>query len=230
MLKAYDHGHASAIACTTFHANMLYAVHVPVQVLATIRRNRVAMMGLATAGAPIDYAEVAVSDLDTWDVLPTRHHWWSNFVHSHAQTSSATSSCQLGMYQSSCMHPCMCVPSCLQKINRELNWAMDLYGRNPDWPVLDVTFRGIEETAARILKMLNERSGHASPQWCVQMALGCELALLARATHVLQSPGVGKGAGGLRMHSVKCTKRAHDVRTGCSMRDQLLAALQPVLA
>jgi hypothetical protein len=28
-----------------------------------------------------------------------------------------------------------------------------------------VTLRGIEETAARILKLLNDRRGDASPQW-----------------------------------------------------------------
>ncbi|PNH11689.1 Pyruvate, phosphate dikinase regulatory protein 1, chloroplastic, partial [Tetrabaena socialis] len=51
------------------------------------------------------------------------------------------------------------------KINSELNWARQLYNAHAEWPVLDVTLRGIEETAARILKLLNDRRGAASPQW-----------------------------------------------------------------
>ncbi|GIL98352.1 hypothetical protein Vretimale_3740, partial [Volvox reticuliferus] len=78
-------------------------------VLATIRRNRVNIMGVSRAQA-IDYAEV-------------------------------------------------------KKINAELDWARKLYNAHPDWPVIDVTLRGIEETAARILKMLNDRRGDASPKW-----------------------------------------------------------------
>ncbi|KAG2445636.1 hypothetical protein HXX76_000246 [Chlamydomonas incerta] len=78
-------------------------------VLASIRRNRVSLMGVSRAQS-IDYAEV-------------------------------------------------------QKINSELEWARKLYNAHPDWPVIDVTLRGIEETAARILKFLNDRRGTTSPQW-----------------------------------------------------------------
>ncbi|GLC59190.1 hypothetical protein PLESTB_001460200 [Pleodorina starrii] len=78
-------------------------------VLSTIRRNRVSIMGVARAQA-IDYAEV-------------------------------------------------------KKINFELDWARKLYNSHPEWPVIDVTLRGIEETAARILKLLNDRRGDASPKW-----------------------------------------------------------------
>ncbi|KAG2491314.1 hypothetical protein HYH03_010320 [Edaphochlamys debaryana] len=78
-------------------------------VLASIRRNRITMMGVSRAQS-IDYAEI-------------------------------------------------------QKINTELDWARKLYNTNPSWPVLDVTLRGIEETAAKILKMLNDRRGDASPMW-----------------------------------------------------------------
>lgn len=52
-----------------------------------------------------------------------------------------------------------------QKINSELEWARKLYNAHPEWPVIDVTLRGIEETAARILKLLNDRRGTTSPQW-----------------------------------------------------------------
>jgi regulator of PEP synthase PpsR (kinase-PPPase family) len=40
-----------------------------------------------------------------------------------------------------------------------------LYNAHPEWPIIDVTLRGVEETAARILKLLNDRQGAASPQW-----------------------------------------------------------------
>jgi regulator of PEP synthase PpsR (kinase-PPPase family) len=43
-------------------------------------------------------------------------------------------------------------------INEELKWAQGLYAEHPEWPVIDVTFRGVEETAARILAILDERS------------------------------------------------------------------------
>ncbi|GFR43630.1 hypothetical protein Agub_g4729 [Astrephomene gubernaculifera] len=101
-------------------------------VLATIRRNRVNMMGVARAQA-IDYAEV-------------------------------------------------------QKINAELDWARKLYNAHPEWPVLDVTLRGIEETAARILKLLNDRRGDASPKWVE--AYHAKMA----ASSAAQAPAVGGAA------------------------------------
>jgi hypothetical protein len=42
-------------------------------------------------------------------------------------------------------------------INEELLWAQKLYADNPEWPVIDVTFRGVEETAARILSAMDQR-------------------------------------------------------------------------
>jgi regulator of PEP synthase PpsR (kinase-PPPase family) len=39
----------------------------------------------------------------------------------------------------------------------ELEWADDLFRRNPSWPVIDVTRKAVEETAATILKVLGER-------------------------------------------------------------------------
>jgi regulator of PEP synthase PpsR (kinase-PPPase family) len=39
----------------------------------------------------------------------------------------------------------------------ELEWADDLFRKNPSWPVIDVTRKAVEETAATILKVLGER-------------------------------------------------------------------------
>jgi len=44
----------------------------------------------------------------------------------------------------------------------ELEYARDLFNGNPDWPVIDVTNRALEETAAIILRHLNDR-GFAGP-------------------------------------------------------------------
>ena len=39
----------------------------------------------------------------------------------------------------------------------ELEWADSLYRANDEWPVIDVTQRAVEETAAIILKVLRDR-------------------------------------------------------------------------
>jgi|TARA_B110000495_G_scaffold187660_1_gene187248 regulator of PEP synthase PpsR (kinase-PPPase family) len=39
----------------------------------------------------------------------------------------------------------------------ELEWADDLFRRHPSWPVIDVTRKAVEETAATIIKILGER-------------------------------------------------------------------------
>jgi regulator of PEP synthase PpsR (kinase-PPPase family) len=39
----------------------------------------------------------------------------------------------------------------------ELEWAEELFRRNPGWPVIDVTRKAVEETAAMILRILAER-------------------------------------------------------------------------
>lgn len=41
----------------------------------------------------------------------------------------------------------------------ELEYATDLYRGNPEWPILDVTAKAVEETAAQILSIYNERHG-----------------------------------------------------------------------
>lgn len=39
----------------------------------------------------------------------------------------------------------------------ELEWAEDLFRKHPSWPVIDVTRKAVEETAAIILKILGDR-------------------------------------------------------------------------
>ena len=51
----------------------------------------------------------------------------------------------------------------LDYILAELDYAHDLFSRNRDWPVIDVTNKAVEETAATILKILGERGLHAPP-------------------------------------------------------------------
>lgn len=42
-------------------------------------------------------------------------------------------------------------------IMAELDFALDLFSRNPEWPVIDVTNKAIEETASRILQIYGQR-------------------------------------------------------------------------
>lgn len=43
----------------------------------------------------------------------------------------------------------------------ELEWAEGLFRQHPSWPVIDVTRKAVEETAATIIKILNDRGiGH----------------------------------------------------------------------
>jgi len=39
----------------------------------------------------------------------------------------------------------------------ELEWADELFRRNPAWPVIDVTLKAVEETAATIIRIMHER-------------------------------------------------------------------------
>ena len=50
----------------------------------------------------------------------------------------------------------------LDYILAELDYANDLFARNREWPVIDVTNNAVEETAATILKILSDR-GLESP-------------------------------------------------------------------
>jgi regulator of PEP synthase PpsR (kinase-PPPase family) len=42
-------------------------------------------------------------------------------------------------------------------IQREMAYAMDIFRKNPQWPVIDVTAKAIEETAADILRISKQR-------------------------------------------------------------------------
>jgi hypothetical protein len=44
----------------------------------------------------------------------------------------------------------------MRQVTQELSLAKALYAQHPDWTVLDVTHRGVEETAARIMKIIYE--------------------------------------------------------------------------
>jgi hypothetical protein len=44
-------------------------------------------------------------------------------------------------------------------ILREIHYARDLYAAHPEWTVVDITGKAIEETAADILRSLAIRSG-----------------------------------------------------------------------
>lgn len=45
-------------------------------------------------------------------------------------------------------------------MNRELTFARRMFADN-DWPVIDVTRRSIEETAAAIISLVNQRKAEA---------------------------------------------------------------------
>lgn len=53
----------------------------------------------------------------------------------------------------------------LRKIREELAEAKRLYAQNPAWPVIDVTNTGVEESAARIMRIISERQDpeHTTP-------------------------------------------------------------------
>ena len=47
-------------------------------------------------------------------------------------------------------------------IEHEINYAREVFRKHPNWPVIDVTNRAIEETAADILRIYQERMERAS--------------------------------------------------------------------
>jgi len=50
-----------------------------------------------------------------------------------------------------------------ERVQKELHYARRMYGDN-GWPVIDVTRRSIEETAAAIINMMKERKARPEPQ------------------------------------------------------------------
>jgi regulator of PEP synthase PpsR (kinase-PPPase family) len=49
------------------------------------------------------------------------------------------------------------LPGLREHVAQQLAQAAELYRKHPTWPVLEVTNRAIEETAADILRLLGER-------------------------------------------------------------------------
>ena len=51
-----------------------------------------------------------------------------------------------------------------RQVTEELSLAKALYAENSDWQVLDVTHKGVEETAARIMKLMyrNEKQNEGA--------------------------------------------------------------------
>lgn len=49
----------------------------------------------------------------------------------------------------------------LEHVHKELTYAYDLFERRPDWPLVDVTTKPIEETAAEVVTLIGHPMGHA---------------------------------------------------------------------
>jgi len=49
-----------------------------------------------------------------------------------------------------------------EHVNAELEWAEQLFARHPEWPIVNMTGRSVEETAGIILQHIEERRGAAS--------------------------------------------------------------------
>jgi regulator of PEP synthase PpsR (kinase-PPPase family) len=47
----------------------------------------------------------------------------------------------------------------LEHIRKESSYAQEVFRRHPDWPIIDVTAKAIEETAADILRIQKQRTG-----------------------------------------------------------------------
>lgn len=56
----------------------------------------------------------------------------------------------------------------IEHIYMELDFAHEFFQRNPTWPVIDVTSRAIEESAAVILKIFNERRQNQSRETTIR--------------------------------------------------------------
>ena len=48
-----------------------------------------------------------------------------------------------------------------EHVRQELEFANTLFAKHPEWPVIDVTGRAIEETAVIILEAMKERDDRA---------------------------------------------------------------------
>jgi regulator of PEP synthase PpsR (kinase-PPPase family) len=50
----------------------------------------------------------------------------------------------------------------LEHIRKELTYAYDLFERRPDWPLVDVTTKPIEETAAEVVTLIGHPADHTN--------------------------------------------------------------------
>ncbi len=157
-----NRGHAEGEGCVPRSSSTCDTL--PPQVLMSIRRNRVGQMGVRDFGMPIDYAEIQVRN-PTLLALRAQQLLRSSSARAGAAGAPSATQRAVGHAVRGCLLrlAIMCALR-VQKIHSELAFAQQLYAAN-EWPVLDVTLRGVEETAARILKLLNDKRGDASPQW-----------------------------------------------------------------
>ncbi len=49
-------------------------------------------------------------------------------------------------------------------INQEIAYAQTIFRQNPSWPVMDITGRAVEETAADILRLKKDRDARRNPE------------------------------------------------------------------
>jgi regulator of PEP synthase PpsR (kinase-PPPase family) len=46
----------------------------------------------------------------------------------------------------------------LEFVRREITYAYELLGRRPDWPIIDMTAKSIEEAAAEVINLVGRRA------------------------------------------------------------------------
>ena len=60
---------------------------------------------------------------------------------------------------------CSAAPDFMGQVREEVNWVKQFYAGNPEWLVLDQTYQSVEETSARILRVMSERLGEENSKW-----------------------------------------------------------------
>jgi regulator of PEP synthase PpsR (kinase-PPPase family) len=51
----------------------------------------------------------------------------------------------------------------LDSVRREITYAYDLMGRRPDWPIVDMTAKSIEEAATEVVSLIGRRGNRSTP-------------------------------------------------------------------
>eukprot|EP00288_Rhodomonas_lens_P005709 CAMPEP_0177736442 /NCGR_PEP_ID=MMETSP0484_2-20121128/25337_1 /TAXON_ID=354590 /ORGANISM="Rhodomonas lens, Strain RHODO" /LENGTH=733 /DNA_ID=CAMNT_0019250123 /DNA_START=197 /DNA_END=2399 /DNA_ORIENTATION=+ len=83
----------------------------------------------------------------------------------------------------------------IKYINEELRFARELYAQHPEWSVLDVTGRAVEENAAIIAELM---PGKPTPVEAALHALDCNFIIIDPKTHPTQFPIVFASDGFLQ--------------------------------